>query len=572
MAIYKTVECDVLVVGGAACGCGAAIKARDFAERVVLVDKGKVGRSGVSPFAAGIWTVKLPEDDADVWMKEMLYYGEYLNDQEWVKTWLDEIYPATMELDKWGGEQGKKVFEKDNKGNFTRIKARAHLDTSCCLVNAIPMMDVMTKKARDRGVEFVERTVVTDLVMSDGMVVGAVGFNYRTGEIYLFKAKAVVAAAGKHYFGGLFMGTKNLSGDLIVAAYRVGAEIFKLEMCVSNCCARDFATHGMNLIVSSGGRFLNAKGEEFLWEYDPVMGNRSGLPTLSIAFANEVKEGRGPIYLDMSGATPEDQQRMRKLLPETFETLDRSGIDFFKDRIPWIPDLEGGGGVHINTRGESSVPGLYAAGDNAGQPQTGTTTIGATHLCSAYLSGCIAGKNAGQYASTTKAPAWDEADLDGQVQRAIAEFTAPLDRQVGIEPRQVIHKIQEIIMPWPVAYIRNKERLVRAIALLEQIRHEEIPNMRAIGLHSLVKAQEAKSFGLIAELTLKSALFRKESRGYQYREDYPYTDNQNWLKWVMIKQKEGQPEIWTKDVPTPYVRPSEPISVPRGVKKVKEVA
>ena len=233
MAIYKMIDCDVLVIGGAACGCGTAIKARESAERVILVDKGKAGRSGVSPFAAGIWTMKLPEDDADAWMKEMLYYGEYLNDQEWVKTWLDEIYPATMELDKWGEEQGKKVFEKDEKGNFIRIKARAHLDTSCCLVNAIPMMDVMTKKAKEKGVEFLERTVVTDFITSDGKVVGAVGFNYRTGEIYLFKATAVVAAAGKHYFGGLFMGTKNLSGDLIAAAYRIGAEIFKLEMCVS---------------------------------------------------------------------------------------------------------------------------------------------------------------------------------------------------------------------------------------------------------------------------------------------------------------------------------------------------
>ena len=569
MAIYKTVECDVLVVGGAACGCGAAINARDFAQRVVLVDKGKVGRSGVSPFAAGIWTVRLPEDDADVWMKEVLRYGEYLNDQEWVKIWLDRIYPTTMELDKWGEEYGIKVFEKDDKGNFVRIKARAHLDTMCSLINAIPMMDVLTRKAREKGVEFIERTIVTNLVMSDGRVVGAVGFNYRTGDIYLFKAKAVIAAAGKHYFGGLFMGTMNLSGDLIAAAYGVGAEIFKLEMCISNCCARDFATHGMNLIVSSGGRFLNQRGEEFLWEYDPVLGNRSGLPTLSIAFANEVKEGRGPIYLDMSRATPEDQQRMRKLLPETFETLDKADIDFFKDKIPWIPDLEGGGGVHVNTRCESSVPGLYAAGDNAGQPQTGTTTIGATHLCSAYMSGCIAGQNAGKHASTVKDPVLGEADLDKQVQKAIAEFTAPLDRSGGIEPRQVIRKIQGTIMPWPVAYIKNRERLTKAIAEIEQIRHEDIPAMKAADLRALAKAQEAKSFGLIAELMLRSALFRQESRGYQYREDYPYTDNRNWLKWVMIKKEAEKPEVWAKDVPTPYFRPGDPITVPPGVRKTK---
>lgn len=93
--------------------------------------------------------------------------------------------------------------------------------------------------------------------------------------------------------------------------------------------------------------------------------------------------------------------------------------------------------------------------------------------------------------------------------------------------------------------------------------------MKAVALHALGKAQEAKSFALIAELTLRSALFRKESRGYQYREDYPYTDNRNWLKWVMIKQKDGQPKVWAEDVPTPYVRPSDPIAIPPGVKKRK---
>ncbi len=93
--------------------------------------------------------------------------------------------------------------------------------------------------------------------------------------------------------------------------------------------------------------------------------------------------------------------------------------------------------------------------------------------------------------------------------------------------------------------------------------------MKAIDLHDLVKAHEATSLATIAELTLRAALFRQESRGFHYREDYPYTDNRNWLKWVMIKQEDGLPKIWGEDVPTPYFSPSEVTALPPGVKKAK---
>ena len=551
MVIHKTVECDVLVIGGGAAGCGTAIKARDFAERVVLVDKGKVGKSGVSPFAAGIWDIKFPEDDTEVWMKEII----------------ERIYPASIEMDKWGEQYGIKIFEKDDKGNFIRRKARSHINTACSFINSLPMMETMRRKAKEKGVVFVERTVVTDLVTYEDRVVGAIGFNYRTGDIYLFKAKAVVAAGGNHSFSRHFTGTKAMSGGVIAACYEAGAAMYRFEGITSNTMARNFTIHGLNLIVASGGRFINERGEDFLWDYDPVLGNRSGLATLVMSFCNEVKEGRGPIYLDMSHATPEDQQLMRKLLPESFTTWDRSGIDFFKDRTPWVPSLRGNGGVAINTRCETSMPGLYGAGDSAARPPQGTCTIGGQCIGYAFLSGIIGGENAARYASSIKDPGWRKTNLDEQVEKASTDFIAPLDRPKGINPEEIIYKIQEIIIPWSVSFIRNEERLRKAIAQIEGVRHEEIPAMKVTELHHLAKVQQAKSLGLVAELTLRSALFRKESRGFHHREDYPYTDNRNWLKWVMLKKEEGQPKIWAEDVPTPYFKPADAMAIPPGLKK-----
>ncbi|MFC1902623.1 FAD-dependent oxidoreductase [Chloroflexota bacterium] len=567
MALYKTLECDVLVIGGGAAGCGAAIKARDFAERVVLVDKGRVGKSGVSPFAAGIWDIKFPEDDTEVWIKEIIEHGEYLSDQEWTKIWVNRIFEASMELDKWGQQYGVQIFEKDDKGNIIRRKARSHINTTCSFINALPMMDAMRKKARERGVNFVERTVVTALATNDGKVVGAIGFNYRTGDVYLFKAKAVVAAGGNHSFSRHFTGTKAMSGGVIAACYEAGAVMYRFEGITSNTMARDFTIHGLNLIVASGGRFINAKGEEFMWDYTPELGNRAGLATLALSFCTEVKEGRGPIYLDMSLATPEAQQLMRKLLPESFTTWDRSGIDFFKDMISWMPSLRGNGGVSINTCCETSMPGLYGAGDSAARPPQGTCTIGGQCIGYAFLAGVIAGENAAPYASAIKDPGWEKANLDEQVARATAEFIAPMDRAEGIDPEDVIYKIQEIMVPYPVSFIRNEERLLKAIAKIEEIRHELIPAMKVSDIHYLAKVQQAKGLGLVSELTLRSALFRKESRGFHHREDYPYTDNRNWLKWVMLKKENGQPKIWAEDVPTPYFRPGEAMTIPPGLKK-----
>lgn len=567
MADYKTVECDVLIVGGGAAGCGAAIKARDIAERVVLVEKGQVGRSGCSPFAAGIWTIKFPEDDKELWMKEIIESGEYLNDQEWVNTLLEGIHPLSVELDQWGRDYGKIIFEKDDKGNFIRRKSRGHLNTSHCLINAIPMMDTMKRKAREKKAEFIERTLITDLVTSGDRIVGAIGFNYRTGDIYLFKSKAVVSAVGKYSIGKYFLSHKSMSSEAYVAAYRAGAKMFNFEMTISNTCARDYSIHGLNLIVGSGGRFLNGKDQEFMWDYDPDLGNRAGLKTLAIAFCNEVKDGRGPIFLDMSQVNTADQQLMRKILPHSFKTWDRADINLFKDRIPWVPSFGSGGGIRTNTRGESSLVGLYAAGDASSVPQHGTYGIGGWMITYAYVSGCIAGENAARYSSGINNPGWEKANLKEQINEATKRFVAIMDRPKGPRPDAVIRKIQEIMVPWKVGYIRNEERLKNALIEIEQIRDGEIPAIKAIDLHDLVKAREASNLGLLSELILKAALFRKESRGYHFREDYPYTDNRNWLKWVMVQKEDGAPNIWAEDVPTPYLQPNEPISVPPGVKK-----
>ena len=557
MPIYKTIECDVLVIGGGVGGLGAAIKAKDYTEKVVLVDKAIVGRGGSSPFVNYMWLTKFPEEDSEVYMREIIEKGEFLCDQEWVKIYLDMVHPLSMELEQWGRQYGEQVFEKDDKGNYLHRQLVGNINTWANVYNPIPALDTLKKEAKKRGVNFVERTIVTDLAICDDSVVGVIGFNYRTGDVYLFKAKAVVTAAGMHYFGKRGVSSSN-NGELITAAYEAGAVLYKLEMTHSVPIPRDYASEElMHSVLSGGGRYVNAKGEEFIDEY-LTEGVPARLQDLSIAFANEVKQSGGSIYADVSQASPEDRQFHKTIL---------SSNDFVSAKVPWIPNLAGGGGVRINTSCESSLPGLYAVGDNSGRPPVGTYNVNGIMISYAYVSGCIAGENAARYANGIQTTIWDKVGLDRQVNRRIKELTARMDRSEGLRPHEIVYTIQKIISPWPVSLIRSEKRLLMALSEIQRVRQEKTSCVKAKDLHELVRAHEATSLVILAEITLRSALFRQESRGFHFREDYPYTDNHNWLKNVMVKLGNGSPRVWAEDVPTPYIQPDETVAVPPGVKK-----
>jgi len=255
--VNHLIASDVVVVGGGLAGTSAAIKAREKGLKVTLVDKGVVARSGVSLFAAGIYSVKFPEDDKEIWMEEMIRAGEYMNDQHWVETVLDDGYPIAMQIHGWGAEHGFKIFEKDDSG-FIKRKSRGHIKTHHIVVNSMPMMDSMRKIAKLRGIKFVERVMATHLVVRDGRAVGVLGFHTMNGETFLLGAKAVILASGGCTFKSIGVGHRNLTGDSQAMALREGAHLRSLEQTSSNTGSREHDIHGLNLFVGSGGKFINA--------------------------------------------------------------------------------------------------------------------------------------------------------------------------------------------------------------------------------------------------------------------------------------------------------------------------
>jgi succinate dehydrogenase/fumarate reductase flavoprotein subunit len=128
-----------------------------------------------------------------------------------------------------------------------------------------------------------------------------------------------------------------------------------------------------------------------------------------------------------------------------------------------------------------------------------------------------------------------------------------------------------LVIPYEVDYLKSGPKLVEALREADRIEGEDLPRLRATDGHSLMHAMECRSMVRVAQAMIKASLTRTESRGFHFRQDFPVTDNVNWLKWVMIhrpSQIRGSAgvETYTQDVPTPYVRPKEDFTMPTGMR------
>jgi succinate dehydrogenase/fumarate reductase flavoprotein subunit len=221
--------------------------------------------------------------------------------------------------------------------------------------------------------------------------------------------------------------------------------------------------------------------------------------------------------------------------------------------------VQGGtGGIKAtNTECATNVPGLYASGDSLDTRATGARypSFG-FGLRTASVTGVRAGISAAQYAAKTK-----KIDLDHQaLERTKATVYAPINRRGGFGPAWVTQQIQNIMTPYYIWSVRRGDRLKAAITMTEFLKNDIAPKLVAADIHELRSAHETKNMILNAEMMLKSALFRTESRGSHYREDYPRRNDPHWLAWVKLKDRQGEmsmkrepiPQKWWPDLSIPY--------------------
>ncbi|MBI4319583.1 MAG: FAD-binding protein [Chloroflexi bacterium] len=549
----NVMRADVLIIGGGLAGTWAALRAADFVDNVVLVDKARVSRSGCSTSAAGVMLAPLPGDDLQVWLREIVERGDFLNDQDWVQILLEEQIERIREMETWGTE-----FERDEKGNIARGIGRAHVHTRFLMFHGKKLMETMRAQVLAGKVRLVERVMITDLLSSDGVhptqgkVVGALGFDCRSGEPYVFQAKATIVAAGCVHpkRGGNYV--DNITGDGYAMGFRAGADLVGMEFNTAGHLqgwARKYWFAGLNMFQGLGAKFVNAQGDRFMERYDPALKERSKKDILTQAFCKEALEGRGPIYCDMRHFPPEAFERLARVVPRAMLMFDRAGIDPRKQMIEFTPFIgvfssSGNGGIWVNTRCESNIPGLYGAGGATKVLPHGTFAVGGLNLAYCCVSGYRSGENAARYAAATDCiPVGSD-----QVRALREEAFAPMRRKLGLKPDDVFDRVMEITVPAEYSTFKHERRIRKTLARLAEVQ-ESLAELSAPNPHELVKACEARNYVLCAELVFKPALERQETRSEHYREDYPYRDDDNWLKWLVLRRQPHGTSIRVEHIP-----------------------
>lgn len=548
------VTADVLVIGGGLAGGFASLKAKEEgAKEVVLIDRAKMGKSGCSAFAAGVIAVCFPEEDnVEDWFKLTVELGDYLNDQDWVIYHLNEAHKLVKEMETWGV-----TFEKTKEGKLERRLMRCASDKEPTIKQIMfhgpQMMDTLRKKVLATGVKVIDRVRITDLLKNHGRVVGAVGFDTITGEFKVFKAKATVLATGGTAYKSLFASHKMLTGDGHAMVWRAGGDLMHYERGAHHATCAWYDLLGMNIFVSLGAKFVNVLGEEFLADYDPVFKDHTKTYIYAGAMAMEHRAGRGPIFFDMTHFTEEEVRKLRTVIPLSVSMMERGRIivgDKFVKKMEWVPtnfgNIGSGGGAKIDLDCHTSLPELFAGGDAACGIGAGTYGFPLIAIPFAITSGARSGEMAAKAASAST----DVRINREQQQKYYSDYVSTRGRKTGIDPEHAIIRIQEVIIRPDVYLISREEAIKNALKEIEEIRAEEIPFLYSSDVQSYNLVVDATNMALCAEIWLRCLLTRKESRAGVMREDYPFRDNINWLKWIVVnKGNDDRIHITLQNVP-----------------------
>ncbi|MDP2743927.1 MAG: FAD-dependent oxidoreductase [Dehalococcoidia bacterium] len=565
----KTIDTDVLVIGGGAAGLWAAIRARDFCPRVTLVDKARVARSGATTFTHCI-LAPVPEELLIPAMKEIVEPAAYINDQEMMVRMMREHRQRVEEMISWGVP-----FQLDKSGRLLLDKDRKQVVNNSIYVEGVAFLEKMKEHARMKGVNLIERVMAVELLTSDGehpsdgRIAGVVGLETRTGRLITFRTGAVVVSAGATS-GKLHLNyLDNITGDGQAMAFRAGAQLAGLEFATHPTFPiweRKFFSGHPAVFQIHGARLINRLGEEFIPGYYPGRSLQMCSPSeVGFAIAREAVDGRGPVYFDLTSWTEEHVALLRRILPSMMMNFDDVGIDVRARPMEAMPIVarwggEGPGGIRIDSRCRSSIPGLFAAGASANIPihsggMTGVSQAGC------YFTGHTAGENAAKFALEAGTPQTRASQLESLRE----EILSPLEKREGPSPADVYMTLNKVMVPVQFSFFKHEKRMKATLAEIKRVQREVVPRMWAADVHELIKANEARNYALLAEAVYRCALERQESRLSHYREDFPYRDDINWLKWVVLQRRQdGAIEVTFDPIPveTYPVRPARRTRIP----------
>lgn len=553
----RQMDADVVILGGGSAGTFAAINAKKTnpKAKVVVLDKGPIETSGAigrGMDALNIVSVPgygTPEDVVEALTK----VTEGVLDQECAYVLGQRSLEIMKDLEEYTNRKPGDLFPLDENGNY---KANYLHPTEKPLYMAMDGEDIkrgLARAVRKLGCTVLDRTAAVKLLTRDGKIAGVFAFNIRTGKHYLIKAPAVIIAAGcagkfgmprDGYLSGIYEFPGN-TGDGYALAYQAGAELVNMECFQTNLLMKDFNGPACGyVVIPRGGYGINALGQKY-WSHGYWSGD------MFLAVWREFVEGRGPVYLKMDHLPEDTIKGLEKILWGTERTVrgqfhkqrdeDYRCWDSVEQGMEEITLCSGhsNSGIWVNKDTETTVPGLFAAGDCASVPHQ--------YLTGAFVFGKIAGQMAANYAATAKREA-PEVDAE----QLWKETSAALERADGLPVEQVEIKIRSKISQY-MTPPKSDPLFQKMLWWTERIRREDIPQVKVADFHDLIKVTEVQSITDCAEMAARASLFRTESRWglSHYRMTHPQRSSEWDGKWVVVKKNmdSGEMELSKKDVP-----------------------
>lgn len=559
--MYHIIETDVVVIGAGAAGTMAAIKAReaDANAKITVLDKsvmdtsGGAGRGMDALNTMAVPPYSHPEDVVEHTTK----VTEGVLDQSVAYEFGKRCPQLLEDLEKIMDREKGSLFPVNEDGNYQMFYLHPIQKPLLLPMDGEEMKRALAKAVRDTGASIHNRTAALQIISENNAVKGVFAFNIRTGEYYYFKTKSVCLTTGcaarmglasSGYLVGCYEFPGN-AGDGYYMAYQAGAEIVNMECFQANSLIKDHQGPGCGYVAVPRGAYGTDRSGNSTWSH----GYSSGDSKMGAwkAFA----EGRGPTHLKMSHLDEESIQVIEKILWGNERTSRKifhqnRGQDYRDGdaiELAFAEEIGACGGhsssgILADKDGASSVKGLYVAGDvDGGLPHS--------YLGGALVMGGMIGENAAEYSANLK----DEFDYKGLkkwIGDEIKTFEEPLRRDNGLPTDQVEYKARTRIQYY-MKPPKNPEFYNIALWWIDRIRNEDLPRIKAVDYHDLLKVYEIRCILTVGEMMARSSMYRTESRwGYQHwRVDMPENKPEWEGQWVVIKKENDAMVLSKRKVP-----------------------
>lgn len=532
---------DFLVIGSGIAGLSYALKVAEFG-KVTIITKKKIQKTNTALAQGGVAAVFSKVDSFDLHIKDTLDAGDGLCNKEVAAMVIKNGPERIKELVRQGAKFNK---ESDEDNDFSLGKEGGHSAKRIVYAHDLTgkeIEDTLVKNVeQNENITILENHIAVNLVtfsssVRSGLLVtqreniccGAYVLDNKTGKIETFYAGVTLLATGGASKVYLYTSNPDIAtGDGIAMAYRAGASVANLEFvqfhptCLFHPEAKNFLIS--EAVRGEGAFLIDSKGQRFMGKYTPDK-ELACRDKVARAIDSELKKtGADSVFLDI---THKDPDFIKKRFPNIYAKCLEFGIDMTKDPIPVVPAAHYMcGGVATDLNGRTDVQRLYAVGETACTGLHGANRLASNSLLEALVYSHMAYKSSVEEFKaignkvTVTLDQWDE--------------TNTMDSDEAIVVSHNWDEIRRLMWNY-VGIVRSDKRLQRALSRIQNI-NKEI-NEYYWDFKVTSDLIELRNLATIAELIIKSALMRKESRGLHYNIEYPEKDDQNWLKQTIIKR------------------------------------